>query len=47
VESFYRVFRNESGITPAAFRRRHIALLQTDLVRAKSSFKLPEQNIKK
>ncbi|MBO4631333.1 MAG: helix-turn-helix transcriptional regulator [Lentisphaeria bacterium] len=37
VESFYRVFRNESGITPAAFRRRYIALLQTDLVRNKSS----------
>ena len=45
VESFYRVFRNESGITPAQFRRRHIALLQTDLVRLKSSVKIQENDI--
>lgn len=45
VESFYRVFRNESGITPAAFRRRHIALLQTDLVRLKSSVSIHKKDI--
>lgn len=45
VESFYRVFRNESGITPAAFRRRHIALLQTDIVRQKSFVRIQETDI--
>ena len=45
VESFYRVFRNESGITPAAFRRRHIALLQTDVVRQKSFVRIQETDI--
>lgn len=41
VESFYRVFRNESGITPAAYRRHHIALLQPEMVKLKSTVKLP------
>lgn len=45
MESFYRVFRNESGITPANFRRRQIALLQTDLVRCKSSVKTRADNL--
>ena len=45
VESFYRVFRNESGITPAQFRRRHIALLHTDLIRSKSTVRIQEKDL--
>ena len=30
LESFYRVFRAETGLTPVQFRRRNTALLQAD-----------------
>ena len=33
LESFYRVFRTETGLTPVQFRRRHTALLQADALR--------------
>lgn len=46
VESFHRVFRNESGITPAQFRKRHSALLNTDIIQAKSEFKPQNINLK-
>ena len=39
LESFYRVFRTETGLTPVQFRRRQTALLQADILRSQISVK--------
>ena len=40
LESFYRVFRMETGLTPVQFRRRQTALLQADILRSQTSMKM-------
>ena len=40
LESFYRVFRAETGLTPVQYRRRQTALLQADILRSQISMKM-------
>ena len=40
LESFYRVFRMETGLTPVQFRRRQTALLQADILRNQTFVKV-------
>lgn len=44
LESFHRVFRKHNALTPAEFRRRHLALLQTDILKSKKEIQQAEQH---